>query len=114
MSYKSPIEVIWEEQRVSFENDVFRMVQSYDINIDKDELIKALAYDRGQYEKGFADGRAHRDAEIVRCKDCKWYEAKQKGKPWKASRKYCGRTITLNMNPDDFCSRGERRNEVQP
>ena len=40
------------------------------VNVDKDELLKALAYDRGQYEKGYADGRRARDSEIVRCKDC--------------------------------------------
>lgn len=29
------------------------------INIDKDELFKALRYDRAQYEEGYADG--HKD-----------------------------------------------------
>lgn len=28
------------------------------VDIDKQELINALNYDRGQYEKGYADGRA--------------------------------------------------------
>ena len=51
---------------------------------------------------------------VIHCKDCKYYEAKQKGKPWKVSREYCGRTITLNMNPNDFCSRGERMDENAP
>lgn len=40
------------------------------VNVDKEELLKALAYDRHQYEKGYADGRRARDSEIVRCKDC--------------------------------------------
>ena len=26
------------------------------ITVDKDELVKALAYDRGQYDKGYCDG----------------------------------------------------------
>ena len=26
------------------------------ITVDKDELVKALAYDRGQYDKGYGDG----------------------------------------------------------
>lgn len=30
------------------------------VKIDREELIKALRYDRGQYEKGYADGK--RDA----------------------------------------------------
>ena len=28
----------------------------YDINVNKEELIKALKYDRDQYEKGYDDG----------------------------------------------------------
>lgn len=49
--------------------------------IDKDELVKALEYDRGQYEKGYADGRAdatkhgHNTGEGVRwfkCSICGW------------------------------------------
>ena len=32
-----------------------RAVQSYGINVDKDELIRALQYDREQYYKGYAD-----------------------------------------------------------
>lgn len=27
------------------------------VDVDKDELIKALKYDRGQYERGYLDGR---------------------------------------------------------
>lgn len=36
-------------------NDV-NAVQRVGVNVDKDELIKALQYDRGQYDKGYADG----------------------------------------------------------
>ena len=69
--YKSPIEVIYGQVKTQMEGDIFKAVQNYGINVDKDELIKALAYDRNQYDKGYTDG--HRDAfdTIVRCKDCK-------------------------------------------
>lgn len=57
--YKSPIDVIYQDINMQFENAVVRAVQKCDINVDKDELVRALRYDREQYEKGYADGRAY-------------------------------------------------------
>ena len=37
-------------------NGVVEYLYSIDIHVDKEELIKALQYDRGQYEKGYQDG----------------------------------------------------------
>ena len=56
--YKSPIDVIYQDIERKFENYIVRAVQKCDINVDKDELVRALQYDREQYEKGYADGRA--------------------------------------------------------
>lgn len=53
--YESPITMIASQVETKIENDVMTAVQHYDIQVDKEELIKALAYDRGQYEKGYAD-----------------------------------------------------------
>lgn len=57
--YKSPITLITEQIQKTIieqeENDIYRAVQKYEINVDKDELIKALKYDRRQYEKGYED-----------------------------------------------------------
>ena len=54
--YQSPIEIIMQEMQTQFDGEVFKATQAYGINVDKDELIKALQYDRDQYNKGFADG----------------------------------------------------------
>ncbi len=54
--YKSPIEVITEEMKFFYDGDVVHAVQNHDINVDKEELLKALKYDREQYEKGFKCG----------------------------------------------------------
>ena len=45
--------------------------------------------------------------EVVRCKDCKWYE---KGKSYTP---YCNNVKNLfeEMEPFDYCSYGERRGE---
>lgn len=41
--------------------------------------------------------------DIVRCKECKWYEPLDSSRPF-----YCSRGI-WKVNADDFCSYGERR-----
>lgn len=54
--YKSPIEMVTEEIKLLYDGDIVRATQNYDINVDKEELLKALKYDREQYEKGFKCG----------------------------------------------------------
>lgn len=39
------------------ENYVMDCIQKVAVNVDREELLKALRYDRNQYEKGYADGR---------------------------------------------------------
>ncbi len=60
MSYKSPIEIVATQLRIdrekSLEKGIFEAIQSVDITVDREELIKALRYDRDQYEKGYTDG----------------------------------------------------------
>lgn len=57
--YESPIRIIASQVEMKMENDVLQAIQRYDIQVDKDELIKALNYDRQQYEKGYQDGQAN-------------------------------------------------------
>jgi hypothetical protein len=54
--YKSPIEMALETFRFEQENNILKAVQNVGINVNKDELIKALQYDRDQYNKGYKDG----------------------------------------------------------
>lgn len=52
--YKSSVEIAREQIKTQIDNEIlFRATQEIGINIDKDELLKALAYDRQQYEKGY-------------------------------------------------------------
>lgn len=65
MSYESPIELFQtdpfvEQLRDETDNMILRAVVHADVNVDREELIKALEYDRGQYEKGYADGLAYK------------------------------------------------------
>ena len=58
--YESPIKVSFEDRlKESLINEeekaIIGEVRMF-VDVDKDELVKALAYDRGQYEKGYKDG----------------------------------------------------------
>lgn len=53
--YESPIRMIVGEMQTKMEADTMSVIQRYGIDVDKEELIKALAYDREQYEKGYRD-----------------------------------------------------------
>ena len=54
--YESPINIIISELCTKLESDCVKSVQRYGFDVDKEELAKALNYDRNQYEKGHADG----------------------------------------------------------
>ena len=56
MNYESPINIILGEMTVHREDNILKVVQKEFIDVNKEELAKALAYDRGQYKKGYEDG----------------------------------------------------------
>lgn len=56
--YNSPIEIIEGQIRMEVEDNILRAVLKHDIHVDKFELLRALQYDRGQYEKGYQDASA--------------------------------------------------------
>ena len=100
--YQSPIEIsfgamkIVEKQDNEIEKYVYEYMQEIGVNVDREELFKALRYDRDQYEKGFADGQNS----IVRCGECKYMLP-------------CGRCTMfaddkIRPSVSDFCSHGER------
>lgn len=101
--YESPIEVVLSDilsDVVKKEDEyILECVQKVGVSVNKDELLEALEFDRGQYEKGWHD----RDNEIVRCKDCKFYNAN------------CPYPVCvyheINVKETDFCSWGERRED---
>lgn len=68
--YESPIKAFQGELETQLEGEILKAVHRVGVTVDRDELIRALRYDREQYQKGFDD--AKRDAVVVtRCKDCK-------------------------------------------
>lgn len=76
------------------DEDIYQAILSYGITVDKDELLRALKYDRNQYEKGYMDGKAEAMVELVRCKECKM--------------EY-GCRVAQWLGENGFCSYGERK-----
>lgn len=59
--YKSPIEIISNDDIAlqisqSINGLIYKAVIDTGVTVDKEELLKALNYDRGQYEAGYEDG----------------------------------------------------------
>ena len=100
--YKSPIDIIYDQAINTTEDAVYNAILKVGVNVDKAELIKALAYDRGQYLQGYKD----RDDQIVRCKDCIYWD--------KGHSEDCENSDSVCFHngwcqPDWFCADGERR-----
>jgi hypothetical protein len=111
--YESPIRIIEStinsiltDLNTQKEDAIILEVQrSLGVDVDKEELLRALQYDRFQYDKGYADGRADAMAEVVRCRDCAYWQDNNSGYPHEECRWGHGET----PDADDFCSYGERK-----
>lgn len=87
MSYQSPIKLIEEANqrfRQSVDVNVYQAVLNIGIDVDREELVRALEYDRDQYYHGRQDERTHiitalmdlRDEWIARQPRSEWYKDK--------------------------------------
>lgn len=105
--YKSPVELFMRDIKLQMDEKLeeacYTAVMEYFPNVDREELLKALKYDRDQYEKGYADGARDAAVPIVRCKHCKHYNL------------YRLECHNGHMNGyigiDGFCSYGERKDD---
>ena len=106
--YDSPIDVIFNKTvdnimaafNKSIDDGVVTAVVKAGFNVDKDKLVEALTQDRKRYEKAYRKGYEQRDADIIRCKDCKWF--------------HCGTCINdrfydQEVNDDWYCADSERK-----
>ena len=57
IGYESPITLFIGAFETKMENDAVQAVQQYGFDVDKEELFKALKYDRDQYKVGYSRGR---------------------------------------------------------
>lgn len=110
--YNSPIEMFITDVHNQIlkqqDENIYKAVMSTGINVDKEELLRALRYDRQQYEQGFLAGQAAARADLVRCAECVSF------RPYKEDRYSKGDCdhpdgLGKAVCPKDFCSCGERR-----
>ena len=115
-SYIPPIQTYYATKEKELKGAVIRAVESVDIHVDPEELLKALQYDRGQYKKGYDAGYADRFCEtlhVVRCMDCVHRDGRENPmcmlhtEPYANARGYKGEAVCVEM--EDFCSYGKRR-----
>ena len=108
MAYESPIKLIEtmtenivDETNKAVDEYIYKSILNVGVDVDRNELIRALRYDREQYEKGYRDGQR----DIVRCGDCKWYKTEN-----------CSVATHWMFDLDSwysdwFCADGERRSD---
>ena len=56
--WEPPIKLICQEVSTQIEDSVITAIQHMGVDVDLEELIKALAYDRDQYNRGYTNGFA--------------------------------------------------------
>lgn len=56
LGYESPIQTYIGQMRIEEKDGIVRAVQERIASVDEEELIKALCYDRDQYDKGYLNG----------------------------------------------------------
>ena len=76
-NYESPIHTytqrVAEQMAKNLDGEILTAVVRCGVSVDKDELIRALKYDRDQYYKGYQD--AMRDKDLVEVVHGRWVEA---------------------------------------
>lgn len=88
------ISIAMGELTTTFDNEVVKAVRKVGIDVDKEELLKALELHRS----------------LVRCRECKWFDSgKNDSEIWSMCTRHFGKYI--DVNADDFCSYGEREGE---
>lgn len=100
-----------EEVNKDTNERIVSAVLSYGIDVDKEELLRALRYDREQYEKGYAAGYYAALDEIVRCKDCKFWRKLESSLLGEVMCCIVQGSMNVQKKKDDFCSCAERRTE---
>lgn len=106
--YAPPVSLNLNDFQYAIGDAVVKAIAKAGIQVNQEELLKALKYDRGQYkagyDAGFADGFVE-TLHIARCRDCIFYDPVN-------SSNWCSHPTGLcNPGESDFCSYGKRKEE---
>lgn len=104
--YESPVKLFIGEIKHQVDEKIeeacYTAVIEYFPHVDRTELMKALEYDRGQYEKGHQDAKN----EIQHCEGCRYCFSVDGGDICRRP----GLNGEMIVTPDGFCAWGESRN----
>lgn len=72
--YESPITIAIQDYQSSINTELENRVivtlnQHYNISVDKDDLIRALNYDRSQYYKGYNDAMKDMGDQLIEAEE---------------------------------------------
>lgn len=119
----SPLAPGWESPFKIYQSDIENVISDemvkatfrVGITVDKEELLKALSYDRDQYSKGYAAGRRGRE-KVVRGREC-IHNVANHVRDSLDTTDYSGKDIVCafwlsdGLEPDDYCSRGKMKGD---
>ena len=114
--YAPPVSLNLNDFQYAIGDAVVKAIAKAGIQVNQEELLKALKYDRGQYkagyDAGFADGFVE-TLHIVHCRECKFwkpYGSKAARKIGDPLERYGGCEICgAGRLESDFCSCGRIR-----
>ena len=64
--YTPPIQLFIQEETAKTEDMIYTQIKKIGIDVDKEELLRALRYERDQYEKSYKEGKAKAIEEITK------------------------------------------------
>lgn len=125
MAYESPIKINYQEGIPEFrtfheeineklECRIMASVQEkIAIEIDKNELTRALSYDRDQYKKGYEEGYqdGYRAMINERTDPAEWIETDHKGTPYLCPKCQCFSNLRYYWCP--WCGKDMRPNTIR-
>ena len=111
MMYESPVKLFLGEIKhqvdEQMEEACYTAVIEYFPHVDRAELLRALEYDRQQYDVGYVDGKQFAMESLVHCGECIQWRALS---GIMADYGHCHYYYCTKHN-NGFCDRGERRTE---
>lgn len=65
--YEPIMKIFQTQMELQMEGEIMKAVRKVGVTVDKEELLKALKYDRQQYDKGYED--AKREQQWIPCSE---------------------------------------------
>lgn len=75
-----------------------------EFHISEEDDIADFSFEIDAWKKDFSNIQSADVVQVIRCKDCKYYDT-----PKNFKKPYCMRGAYVKVNADDYCSKGERK-----